>query len=217
MLQVLCREKWLLLLDVAQWVCTVSSSGPKTEKACTSPFPREWYRAGSCWYMCASDWLCCKFCVAENGCCCWTSRSCFCTVSSSGPKTEKACTSPFPREWYRAGSCWYMCASGWPVVSPSWCSGRCAVAWVATSWVASLGGGLCLSLMQIGRVSLSPAREPVAAPFSWRRSACLRLGILNCAAVCAFAGFCDAFGVEADGCSPARCCTASLCSISCWC
>ena len=141
----------------------------------------------------------------------------FRSLTSSGPKTESACTSSIPREWYHAGSCWCMCASGWPVMSPSRCSSQCAVAWVVTPWVVSVGGGLCLSRMQISSVSLSPAREPVAAPISWWRSACLRVGILSFAAICAFAGFCDAIGVEAGGCSPARCCTASLCSISCWC
>jgi len=124
--------------------CSVPCSGPKTERACTCPFPREWFRAG-----CGRDmglwcknfvWLC-EYCslasVSSRGSCCYS-------VPCSGPKTERACTCPFPKEWCRAGCGRSMGSCCGLVVGPFGCCSICVVAWVVG---CNRVGGLCLPWM----------------------------------------------------------------------
>ena len=89
-------------------------SGPRAERACPYPSPREWYRACCCGAM--GD-----ISVWPFGCCSIASVaawwSCCFSVICSGPKADQACTYPSPRGWYREGrrrvmTCGAGCVSG---------------------------------------------------------------------------------------------------------
>jgi len=178
---------------------SVPCSGPKTEQACTCPSPNGWCRVGSGRGM--GTW--CRVFVGLCECCSLALASCrggcCCSIPSSGPKTERACTCPSPKEWCRAGLVGSMGSCRGLVVRPFWCCSLCLVAWVVSCPDV---GGLCLPKMWIMRVvsSLPPLR-PALSMSSYRLSACLRVGILNFAGVCARGDFCDVFGAEA-GCLP---------------
>jgi len=154
-------------------------------------------------------WLRPEFCCRSSVSC---RGSCFCSVPCSGPRTERACTCPSPKEWYRAGRgrSLGVCRG---IVEPC---GRCRICVVAGVVVSDCAGGLCLPWMwMMCAVSMFPSVRPAASVSSCRLLARLRVGILNFACPCARGDFCDAFGAVA-GVSPDRCCAASLCSIVCW-
>jgi len=133
---------------------------------------------------------------------------CCCSVPSSGPRTERACTCPFPKEWFRAG-----CGRSMGL----WCKIFVRLCGVVAGFVScNRVGGLCLLWMWIMYVvSLFPSRRPAVSMSSCWLPARLRVGILNFACACAGGDFCDVLGAEA-GFSLGRCCATSLCSILCW-
>ena len=145
--------------------CSVPCSGPKTERACTCPSPRGWCRAGCGRGM--GSW--CRIFVGLCECCSFASASCrgscCCSVPCSGPKTERACTCPFPKEWYRAGCGRDMSSSCGLVVKAFGCCSICLVAWVVS---CPCVGGLCLPWRV---VSLLPS---LRLPRQCSRVGCLR-------------------------------------------
>jgi len=150
--------------------------------------------------------FCCRSSVSCQG-------SCFCSVPCSSLRTERACTCPSPKEWYRTGSGRSLGFSRRIFVGTCWYYSICVVAGVVR---CNRVGGLCLLWMwMICDVSMFPSFRPVASVSSCRLFARLRVRILNFACPCARGDFCDVFGAEA-GISPGRCCVASVCSILCW-
>ena len=155
-------------------------------------------------------WLRSGFCY-RSSVACW--GSCLCSVPCSSLRTERACTCPSPKEWYRAGRGRGLGFCRRIFVEPCGCCSICVVAGVVRS---DRAGGLCLPwTWMMCDVSMFPSVRPAALVSSCRLLARLRVGILNFACPCARGDFFDVFGAEA-GISPGRCCAASLCSNLCW-
>jgi len=155
-------------------------------------------------------WICSGFCC-RSSVACW--GSCPCSVPWSSLRTERACTCPSPKGWYRAcrvrgSGCYHKF-----FVEAYCCFSGALVVWVIGS---DRVGGLCLPWMQMMcDVSMFPSVRPPAFVSPGRMLLRMRVRILMFARPCARGGFCDASGAEA-GFLPGRCCAASLCSISCW-
>jgi len=134
------------------------------------------------------------------------------TVLCSSLRTERACTCPSPKEWYRAG-CGRSLGSCCRIVGLCGC---CTLRVVAGVVRGNRVGGLCLAWMwMICGVSMFLSVRLAAVVSPGRLLMRLRVGILMFARPCARGGFCDASGAEACF-LPGCCCAASLCSISCW-
>jgi len=150
--------------------------------------------------------FCCRSSVSCQG-------SCFCSILCSSQRTNRACTCPSPKEWYRAGCGRSMGSCCRIFVGLCGC---CSIRVVAGVVRSNRVGGLCLLWMwMMCDVSMFLSFRPAASVSSCRLPARLRVRILNFACPCARGEFCDIFGAEA-GFSPGSCCAASLCSILCW-
>jgi len=153
---------------------------------------------------CARGGLCsvgifCRSSVVMRGC------------SILGP--ERVCSCPSPKGWYRTSRARRLYLSRAVFVGTCGCWSVGVVVWGIGS---HRGGGLCLPWMRLMcGVSMFPAVRLAAVVSPGRLLMRWRVEILGFVRPCARGGFCDASGAEA-GFLPGRCCTASLCSISCW-
>jgi len=111
-----------------------------------------------------------KFCCRSSVSC---QGSCFCSVPCSSLKTERACTCPSPKEWYRAGSGRSLGFCRRIFVGPCGCCSICVIAGVVR---CNRVGGLCLPWMwMMCDVSMFPSVRPVASVSSCRLLARLRV------------------------------------------
>jgi len=155
--------------------------------------------------FCSAE-LCCRSSVAKRG-------SSPCPVPCSSPGTERACSCPSPKGWYRASRTRRLGLSRAFFVGPC---GYCSVDSVTWGVGFNRGGGLCLPWMwMMCGVSMFPSVRLAAVVSPGWLLMCLRVGMVRFSRPCARGGFCDASGAKA-GFLPGRCCAASLCSISCW-
>jgi len=134
-------------------------------------------------------WLCSGFCW-RSLVACW--GSCLCSVPCSGPRTERACSYPSPKGWYRARRVGSLDFCRRISAGPCGCCCICCVAWVVRS---TCGNRLCAPQMwMICIVSMFPSVRLAAFVFPGRLRVRLRVGILRFARPCARGVICDASG-----------------------